>query len=123
MAPQVGDVIVFEAQFYSNHIPPHVHRIVGVEPNGDWITKGDNARTADPWRVQRGDVTGIMLGSIPRWNIFAPFIVGLGAFVLIVVFAWPRSGDDVDGDDSEDVATKQQVDVERPELDNSTPTC
>ncbi len=118
-APHVGDVIVFEAQFYSNHIPPHVHRIVGVEPNGDWITQGDKAHSADPWRVHPGDVTGIMLASLSRANLITPLIVGLGAFILILVFAWPRASDD---DDDTSGPTDQQVGVEVSDLDNSTPT-
>jgi signal peptidase I len=35
-----------------------VHRIVGVDPDGRFVTQGDHNATADPWRVEPGTVRG-----------------------------------------------------------------
>lgn len=89
--PEVGKIIVFTAQFFETYIPPHVHRIVGVEPNGDWITKGDNASQVDPWRVKPADVEGVVIGSVPTAVVRNPILLGGALFVVLAILFWPRA--------------------------------
>lgn len=96
--PEIGSVVVFTATLFGNDIPPHVHRIIGVEPNGDWITKGDNAVKPDPWRVKPQDVTGVMIGAVPTQLIRNPVLLGAGLFAMLVLLFWPRNGKDDEPD-------------------------
>lgn len=103
--PEIGDVVVFTARFLETDIPPHVHRIIGVEPDGNWITKGDNATNPDPWRVNPQAVTGTMIGSAPTKLIRSPLLLGLGMFVVLAILFWPRKGKDDQPPASDDDTT------------------
>lgn len=102
--PEIGSVVVFTANFLGTDIPPHVHRIIGVEPNGDWITKGDNAVKPDPWRVKPQDVTGVMIGAVPTQLIRNPVLLGAGLFAMLVLLFWPRKGKDDEPDKAGEAA-------------------
>jgi len=92
--PDIGSVVVFTASFLENDIPPHVHRIVGAESTGEWITKGDNSVDPDPWRVKPENVQGVMVGSAPTQLIRNPVLLGIGMFLVLAILFWPRSNDD-----------------------------
>lgn len=110
--PEIGSVIVFTADFLDSPIPPHVHRIVGVEPNGNWITKGDNAVNPDPWRVEPADVQGVMIGSAPTQLVRNPVLLGAALFIVLVALFWPRGSK---GDEQPDVeGTEEDRELVKP---------
>jgi len=57
--PGVGDVALFRAAGVLV-----LHRVVAVE-DGRLVTRGDARGFNDPWRVERGDVLGAAVLSIP----------------------------------------------------------
>lgn len=58
---QPGDVITFTNP-YGHTV---THRIVGLSPNGRFITKGDANDAADGWRIAPKAVQGEVVGTIP----------------------------------------------------------
>ncbi len=104
--PVVGEVVIFTAEFLDTPIPPHVHRIVGVEPDGNFITQGDNASQPDPWRVDPANVQGVVVGSVPTALVRNPVVLGGALFVFLAILLWPRkSNDDDEGEHAAKDAT------------------
>src|SRR5659263_300186 len=83
--PSVGRIVVFQADFAGQHIPPHVHRIVGRQANGTWQTKGDHSSTPDPWNVQPHQVQGVVIAWIPMRLVRSPLLLGGLVFLVAVV--------------------------------------
>lgn len=92
--PDVGDVAVFTADLWGTPIPPHVHRIIGIDKNGNYITKGDNAAKPDPWVVKPQDVHGVVIAHAPTALIRNPFLLGGALFIMLALLFWPRGRDD-----------------------------
>ena len=69
------DIIVFYEPYNRDRLL--VHRVVQIVSNNhlEFITKGDNNISRDPWRVQEGDIIGIVIGKAP---------VLVGSFVMII---------------------------------------
>ncbi len=88
ISPEVGSVIVFETEFRGQPVPPHIHRIVVKNENGDWITKGDAAASIDPWSVAPDQVTGVAIASFPGAWVRGPFLIGLLLFVMFSALLW-----------------------------------
>jgi signal peptidase len=64
---KVGDIIAFRPQNGGDGKEPYVaHRIVAIDPSGDFRVKGDNLASEDRNPVEPGDVAGRVLFTIPR---------------------------------------------------------
>lgn len=71
----VGDVIV-----YATAVGGVVHRVVAVEPDGDYVTRGDNRETVDDWRPDDRVVRGRVVAHVPAvGRIVAGLQARLGA--------------------------------------------
>lgn len=88
--PQVGDVAIFTTEYLGSAIPPHIHRIVGIDSSGDFITQGDNSPRPDPWRVAPQNVIGVEIASMPSAWIRNPFLYAVLIFLVCVIAFWPR---------------------------------
>ena len=98
--PEVGSVVVFTPSFAGNQLPAHIHRLVGVNPDGTWQTRGDNANGKDPWSVRPEQVKGVATGvRLPASVTRNPWTIGAGAFLLALLALWrtPRTGDELGG--------------------------
>ncbi len=96
--PAIGDAIVFQTDYASQRIPPHVHRIVGTFPDGPWQTQGDANPEPDGWRVQPSDIKGVVFFSVPGALLRSPLLIGGLLFLVVLVGCWPRKGKDEDKD-------------------------
>ncbi len=59
-----GDIIFFKAEGYETHI---VHRVVDINEDAEglyFVTKGDNNKTEDPFKVRFSDIVGVVVGII-----------------------------------------------------------
>ncbi len=64
------------------------HRFVSVNADGTLVTKGDANKTADPWVVQRREVIGGVVASVPAlgyWLVYLKSIPGLASVILACV--------------------------------------
>lgn len=62
-----GDIIVFYAE-HEGSVICVTHRIVGKNPDGSFITKGDANRNADRTSVKTKDIIGKVTGCIPFYG-------------------------------------------------------
>lgn len=76
---RVGDVIAF-----ARGGSVVTHRVVEVKPEG-LVTKGDDNDAPDPWRVQRDDVRGEVVASVPLYGHLVRFASTTVGFVVTVV--------------------------------------
>jgi len=83
----VGEVVLYEVKM-DNRTFRVCHRIVGVKRDGlgriYYVTKGDNRRFPDPWRVYPDQIIGKVVLVIPKLGylwLFRPVIF----FVLFVI--------------------------------------
>ena len=60
-AYHVGEIITFRAPGGL----PVIHRIVAGDASTGYVTKGDNRRTPDPWRVMPAQVIGSVAARMP----------------------------------------------------------
>jgi len=114
----VGDIVVFAVPEGEAKGLLVIHRIVGVDDNGNFATQGDNRESPDQWLLTKDDIVGTPLVHIPKggllvravqqWYVLA-VILGLLAIVLV----WPRSSEEDDNDD-EDELDPALLDVEVP---------
>lgn len=72
---KIGDVIVFRA---SKQSYPIVHRIVKINEDGTFVTKGDHNPTTDPWKISYNEISGKVIFILPK----------LGYFKLITTEIW-----------------------------------
>jgi signal peptidase I len=66
------------------------HRVVAIE-GGRLVTKGDAVGRNDPWTIARSDVTGVILGRIPKVGLIPQLLwsaYGLPVFFRGVLLVW-----------------------------------
>lgn len=81
---KVGDVIVFTSP--ENQNVTVVHRIVDVDEDGNFITKGDNNDKNDNWTVFSENVVGEVFFTIPYIGYLIDWLhTPIGFIVLIVL--------------------------------------
>ncbi len=89
-SPEVGDVVAYRLRIDNHASMVIVHRIVAKYSEDMFITKGDAVQEPDPWIVNRSDIIGVVVFSIPFIGtamlfiaIFAPAIlVGIATYQL-----------------------------------------
>lgn len=75
------------------------HRLMSYNANGTIVTQGDANKTPDPWVVQRADVIGGVVATIPHlgyWLVYLKSVAGLGSVVFTVlasVLLWALARD------------------------------
>ncbi len=71
VTPHVGSVIVFDEDVDAASPGPEsiLHRIVAVNPDGSFVTKGDNNAVADPWSVRPDQVSRVLIGDVPTGSL------------------------------------------------------
>lgn len=81
---QVGNIIVFQLDT-GQHV---THRVIGVNENGEYITKGDsnNAKDANP--VKQENVVGKVIGSIPYLGYVLNYIHNHKVFICLCIGVW-----------------------------------
>lgn len=112
---EVGDAIAFEIG--GNYI---THRIIG-EDEGGWITKGDNNKTEDPWRVEKDKVDGKVILSIPLLGYVFHFLTSKRGLIisiavilcLILSLAMSEIGDDDEEEKKKPAAAEQEAIAEQ----------
>lgn len=60
------------------------HRLVSVNADGTFVTKGDANTTPDPWVVQPRNTIGAVVASVPKlgyWLVYLKSIAGLASLV------------------------------------------
>jgi signal peptidase I len=94
-----GDVIVYRVPAGEPGEGRHViHRVIGGDAAGGWVTRGENRDTPDIWRPRPTDVLGTVRGTIPQGGTLAlqalsPLGLGLGIAVLFLWALWPSAPD------------------------------
>jgi len=83
--PKVGDVALYRIRITNEYLV--LHRVVGATQKG-LLTKGDNRAFRDPWVVEKEDVIGVAVLSIPFLGYMLLFLkpILLLASVFLAVF-------------------------------------
>ena len=103
---------------FTHHGEVITHRLVSVNADGTFVTKGDANKTADPWVVQPGEARGAVVASVPQlgyWLVYLKTIAGLASVLFAAAgmwLLWPlareldfkRSDDAGDGADDDNSA-------------------
>jgi len=86
----VGDIIMYQIKI-GNATYRITHRIIAIEhlPNGEYyfITKGDNRKYRDPWKVYPQDVVGKVILVVPKVGVIWPYIPLIVLFLFLLVIA------------------------------------
>jgi signal peptidase len=82
----VDDVVTY--RLGDDHV---THRIVGIAPDGSYVTKGDALAQVDPFPITQADVVGPVVGSAPGlgwWLAYLQMPLGLGSLVASAIAIW-----------------------------------
>jgi signal peptidase len=83
--PVVGDIVTYTAQrFDGSEVAPLTHRIIAVDADGRFITKGDANVDPDVQHPTLGEISGVVVTIIPKLGVFLQPVVLLGILVVIV---------------------------------------
>ena len=85
---KVGDIVVFEQPSQGSKVI--VHRVYEIYDSStrSIVTKGDNNRTPDNWRVTAEDYIGQVVWSIPKIGYLTTALVPpMNYFVIVIVIA------------------------------------
>ena len=102
-----GEPVLGQPISFTHHGEVITHRLVSLNADGTFATRGDANRTADPWVVQRSDVIGGVVASVPHlgyWLVYLKSMAGLGSVILAgvglcLVWSIAREFDDKPGED------------------------
>jgi signal peptidase I len=84
---QVGDIVGYRSATLHTTV---MHRIVNVNPDGSWVTKGDHNTWLDPDHPTRADVLGKLWLRVPHGGLFITKLVApLLAFAIIAMLLMP----------------------------------
>ena len=86
------------------------HRLVSVNADGTFVTKGDANATPDPWVVEPRDTIGGVVAAVPQlgyWLVYLKTMAGLASLIVAVVgtrILWSiaRELDEKPGEDIDD---------------------
>ena len=118
---ETGDIITFKAIEIKDHGSLVVtHRLVGFNPDGTLVTKGDANDSVDypAVPVHQSDVIGKVVGQVPvvggvqMWMMTNPLLWMPFVLVLLLVFIWPFLGKSKD-ETSQSSVSESQADSAR----------
>jgi signal peptidase len=92
---QVGDVVVYTAHIEGTPVGRVVHRLVEVQPDGTYLTQGDNKDYRDPWSVRPEWIEGRVIAVIPQGFVIIyilrnPIFLAVMSGLLMTAAFWPR---------------------------------
>src|SRR6056297_4042161 len=95
-----------------------IHRVLGVDDDGFFVTQGDNRDTPDQWKLTDDDIVGEPLLHIPKGAVAIRFlqqwwVLTILLSLLAVFLLWPSSDDDDEDEDDEQMAYDLDGDDER----------
>ncbi len=99
-AYRVGEIVVYEVPGDGAAAGREVvHRLYKVQPDGKFLAKGDNNRTADPWPITPRDIVGSKWVTLPKGGLILGFLRSI--LMLAVLFGvlvgwvfWPREDEE-----------------------------
>lgn len=111
--PGLGKVIVATPPVAGQDLPAIAHRVVAIEPNGDFKTKGDYNPEPDAWQDRPSDVDKVVIAHVPMNWVKNPLVIAGGIGALALIFMWPSSKkeDEDAADESAEVSTGAGPDV------------
>ena len=72
---RVGDIVGFQVpRGEAGAGMVVIHRIVGVAPQGGFVTQGDNNPEIDPWTITDGDVRGRAVVRLPGVGLASSYV-------------------------------------------------
>jgi signal peptidase I len=81
--PKLTDIAIYrEKAVAGNASEDVVHRIVAIDPSGTYTFKGDNNNSDDPTVVQRREIKGVILLTIP---VVGALFNWTGAIAVVIV--------------------------------------
>ncbi len=100
--PEIGKIVVFQIPkdvAGGGHLI--VHRVIGIRPDGTYITQGDNAPNPDVFLTKRADILGSPRFSIPHGaeaigTLSSPIGLAVAIGGLCTALLWPRKRGDED---------------------------
>jgi signal peptidase I len=94
---RVGEKVVYQIPKGEPGAGIHVvHRIIGVRPDGTFVTQGDNRVTPDDWRPRAHDVVGRVVAVVPvaghilLW-LARPWVLAGLIGLILTVWLWPEA--------------------------------
>ena len=83
--PVVGDIVTYTAQrFDGSQVAPLTHRIIAVDADGRFITKGDANVDPDVQHPTLAEISGVVVAIIPKVGVILQPLVLLGILVVII---------------------------------------
>lgn len=110
--PSVGSVVVATPKVAGEELPAIAHRVIAIEPNGNYKTKGDYNPQPDAWQDSPSDIQKVVIAHVPMAWSRSPLIIAAGIGVIALIFLWP-SGNKEDEEDDEE-AEELPADQEQP---------
>jgi signal peptidase I len=89
---KIGDDVLYER--FGGYV---IHQLVGLNPDGTYITKGVNNQAIDPWKVPKENILGVKvliapgLGKDIQTFLNSPFSVGLTAVLVSLIIIVPMN--------------------------------
>lgn len=95
---EIGQTIIYRLE-QDGHEGNVIHRIVAINPDGTYVTKGDNRELPDSWAVQPDWIRGRLLYSFPGGSrvlllIRSPFFWIIPFALLVIRLLWPEREED-----------------------------
>jgi signal peptidase I len=81
-----GDVIAFNV---GDNVT--THRLLEIEPDGTYVTKGDAVEQVDPFPITEADVIGKVVGTVPElgyWLVYLQQPVGMFSVIAGGIALW-----------------------------------
>ena len=80
---KIGDIITF---MHEEDTIPTTHRIVGIDEDGNFVTKGDNNNTGDTLPVTMDEIYGEKVLVIENFGLFLDWIKNGGGLIYVIAF-------------------------------------
>ena len=80
---KIGDIITF---MHEEDTIPTTHRIVGIDEDGNFVTKGDNNNTDDTLPVTMDEIYGEKVLVIENFGLFLDWIKNGGGLIYVIAF-------------------------------------
>lgn len=89
--PGVGSIIVAKPKVTGQELPAIAHRVIEINPDGTYKTKGDYNPEPDAWRDRPEDISSVVLFKVPMGWTRSPVTIAVGFGILAMVFLWPSA--------------------------------
>ena len=105
--PSVGDTVVFAVPNGTAAGMLVIHRIIGVDDEGYFVTQGDNRDTPDQWQLTDDDIVGQPLLHVPKgghavWFLQQWIVIAVLLGLLVMFLLWPTNDPQNDEQDEQD---------------------